>query len=103
MHDPAWLHANAFTTDDHTEDEYVYDQSEDATTMCSIWKYAACLEEEPWPTEELMRVISGVVNVTYKSSGTTETDAAGGSFYIPKGEDVIREITETLTKFFMRG
>ena len=68
-----------------------------------VWKCAPCLEEEPWPVEELMTIISGVVNVTYKSSGSTETYAAGDSFYIPKGEDVIWEIKETLIKFFMRG
>ena len=95
--------SGAFTTDDHTEAEYVYYQSEDATTICGIWKCAPCLEEEPWPVEELMTVISGAVNVTYKSNGTTETYTAGDSFYLPKGEDVIWEITETLTKYFMRG
>ena len=50
-----------------------------------------------------MTVISGIVKVTYKSSGATETYTAGDSFYLPKGEDVVWEITETLTKFFMRG
>ena len=93
----------AFTTDDHTESDYVYYQSEDEKTICGIWKCAPCLEEEAWPVEELMTVISGVVNVTYKSNGTTETYRAGDSFYLPKGEDVIWEITQTLTKFFMRG
>ncbi|QNJ07380.1 hypothetical protein SynMEDNS5_02692 [Synechococcus sp. MEDNS5] len=50
-----------------------------------------------------MTVISGVVNVTYKSNGITETYRARDSFYLPKGEDVIWEITQTLNKFFMRG
>lgn len=36
----------AFTTDDHTESEYVYYQSEDEKTICGIWKCAPCLEEE---------------------------------------------------------
>lgn len=95
--------AEAFTTDDHTESEYVYYQSEDEKTICGIWKCAPCLEEEAWPVEELMTVISGAVNVTYKRNGIIETYRAGDSFYLPKGEDVIWEITQTLTKFFMRG
>ena len=50
-----------------------------------------------------MTIISGVVNVTHKSNGSTETYAAGDSFYIPKGEDMTWEAKETLTKFFMCG
>ena len=100
---PSSMVPSGIAADDHTEAEYVYYQSDDATTICGAWKCAPCLEEEHWPGEELMTVISGSVNVTYKSNGTTETYTTGDSFYLPKGEDVIWEITETLTKYFMRG
>ena len=95
--------ADAFTTADHTEAEHIYYQSKDATTICGTWKCAPCLEEEPLPVEELKTIFSGDVNVTYKSSSSTETYAAGDSFYIPKGGDVIWDVKENFTKFFMRG
>ena len=48
-----------------------------------------------------MKVISGDVKVTFRSSGSAETYTAGDSFYLPKGKDLVWQITETLTTIFM--
>ena len=90
---PSNILVEAFTTNDHTESEYVYYQSEDEKTICGVWKCAPCVEEDVQPAEKLMTVISGVVNVIYKSSGITEACSAVDSFYLPKGEEVVWEIT----------
>lgn len=91
---------NAFTTEDKTEINHFYHQSDDESTLAGVWECAPCREDiKAYPVNEMMTVVSGSVTVTEQGS-TAETFTAGDTFFIAKGTECVWEITETLRKFY---
>ncbi len=93
--------AECFTSDNKTETNHTFFQTEDESILTGVWECAPCLEEiEAYPVHEMMTIISGVLTVT-NGDGSAETYTAGDSFYIAKGAKVTWHIKETLRKFYM--
>jgi len=90
----------AYTTDDKTEINHFYHQSEDDSKLAGVWECAPCREEiKAYTVNEMMTVISGSVTVTEKGRAP-ETFTAGDTFFIAKGTECVWEITQTLRKFY---
>jgi len=91
----------AFTTDDKTEINHTFFQTDDEKILTGVWECAPCKEEiESYPVHEMMTVLSGSVTIT-NAEGQSDTFTSGDTFFVAKGAKVIWEITETLKKFYM--
>lgn len=91
---------NAFSTDDKTEINHFYYQTNNDSKLAGVWECAPCREEiSSYPVNEMMTVVSGSVTVT-ENGKPPETFTAGDSFFIAKGTECVWEITETLRKFY---
>jgi uncharacterized cupin superfamily protein len=91
----------AFTTDDHSETNHSFYQTDDASILSGVWECAPCREEiESYPAHEMMTVISGSVTLT-DADGKTETFTSGDTFFVAKGTKCTWHITEKLRKFYM--
>lgn len=91
---------NAFTTDDKTEINHFYHNTDEQTKLAGVWECAPCREEiSAYPVNEMMTVVSGSVTVTEKGK-SPETFVSGDSFFIAKGTACVWEITEILRKFY---
>ena len=92
---------DAFTTDDHSELNHTFYQTDDESILSGVWECAPCREViEAYPVHEMMTVISGSVTLT-RENGESETFSAGDTFFVAKGAYCIWEITEKLRKFYM--
>jgi len=98
----------AFTTDDQTEINHFYfqsdgqadDESDEQSKLAGVWECAPSREEiKSYPVNEMMTVVSGSVTVT-EAGKSPETFTAGDTFFIAKGTECVWEITETLRKFY---
>ncbi len=90
-----------FTTDDKTETNHTFFQTDDESILTGVWESAPCKEEfESYPAHEMMTVISGSVTLTNKD-GHAESFTAGDTFFVAKGTKCTWHITETLKKFYM--
>ena len=90
----------AFTTDDQTEINHFYHQSDDQGKLAGVWECAPCREEiKSYPVNEIMTVVAGSVTVT-EAGKPAETFVAGDTFFIAKGTECTWQITETLRKFY---
>ncbi len=93
--------ADAFTSDDRTENNHFFFSSDDESVLAGVWECAPCREViEAYPVNEMMTVLAGSVTVTDSNTGRAETFKKGDSFFIPKGTNCIWEITETLKKYY---
>jgi len=91
----------AFTSDDKTETNHTFFQTDDESILTGVWESAPCKEEiESYPVHEMMTVISGSVTLT-NAQGHAETYTAGDSFFVAKGTKCTWHITQTLKKFYM--
>lgn len=91
----------AFTTDDKTELNHTFFQTDDESILSGVWECAPCKEEiDAYPVHEMMTVVAGSVTLT-DAAGKSDTFRPGDTFFIPKGTKVTWEITETLRKFYM--
>ncbi len=91
---------SAFTSEDKTEVNHFYFQSDGDSKLAGVWECAPCREDiKAYPVNEMMTVISGSVTVT-ESGKASETFTAGDTFFIAKGTECVWEITETLKKFY---
>ena len=90
-----------FTTDNKTETNYSFFQTEDGSTLSGVWESAPCKEEiDSYPAHEMMTVLSGSVTLT-DADGHAETFTAGDTFFVAKGTKCTWHITETLKKFYL--
>lgn len=90
----------AFTTDDQTEINHFYHESDEQSKLAGVWECAPSREEiKSYPVNEMMTVVSGSVTVT-EAGKSPETFTAGDTFFIAKGTECVWEITETLRKFY---
>ena len=93
--------AECFTSDNKTETNHTFFQTEDESILTGVWECAPCREEiESYPVHEMMTVISGSLTLTH-ADGRSEIFTAGDTFFIAKGTPCIWEITETLRKYYM--
>ena len=91
----------AYTTDDKTEINHFYHQSEDDSKLAGVWECAPCREEiKAYTVNEMMTVLEGSVTVTIDSEAPM-IFTPGDTFFIPKGTPCVWEITETLKKYYM--
>ena len=91
----------AFTTDDKSELDHKFYQTDDESILTGVWECAPCKEEiESYPVHEMMTVISGSVTLT-DADGQAETFTSGDTFFIAKGTKCTWHITEKLRKFYM--
>jgi len=92
---------DSFTTDDKTETNYTFYQTDDESILTGVWESAPCKEEiESYAVDEMMTVISGSVTLT-DADGYAETYTAGDTFFVAKGTRCTWHITETLKKFYL--
>ena len=93
---------DAFTTDDKTEVNHYYHQSEDGSILAGVWECAPCREvyEDGYPVNEMMTILSGSLTLTRTDDGRSETFAAGDTFFVAKGTPCIWENNETLRKYY---
>ena len=92
---------DCFTSEDRTELNHTFFQTEDESILTGVWECAPCLEEiEAYPVHEMMTIISGKLEVT-NSDGSAETYTAGDTFYVAKGAKITWHIKKTLRKFYM--
>ena len=92
---------DSFTTDDKTETNHTFFQTDDESILTGVWESAPCKEEfESYPAHEMMTIISGSVTLT-NEDGHAETFTAGDTFFVAKGTRCTWHITETLKKFYM--
>ena len=92
---------DAFTTDDKTETNHTFFQTDDESILTGVWESAPCKEEfESYPAHEMMTIISGSVTLT-NEDGHAETFTAGDTFFVAKGTRCTWHITETLKKFYL--
>jgi uncharacterized cupin superfamily protein len=90
-----------FTTDDKTETNHTFFQTDDESILTGVWESAPCKEEfESYPVDEMMIVISGSVTLT-SADAQAEIFTAGDTFFIAKGTKCTWHITETMKKFYM--
>ena len=90
-----------FTTDDQTESNHTFFQTDDESILSGVWECAPCKEEiESYPVHEMMTVISGSVTLT-NADGKPETFTSGDMFFVAKGTKCTWHITEKLRKFYM--
>ena len=101
MQPSSFTDPEAFTTDDKTEINHTFFQTDDEKILSGVWECAPCKEEiESYPAHEMMTVLSGSVSLT-NSEGGTETFTSGDTFFVAKGTKCTWHITETLKKFYM--
>ena len=97
----SFTNVNDFTTEDKTEINCTFFQTEDESILSGVWECAPCREEiESYPAHEMMTILSGSVTLT-DSEGNSETYTKGDTFFVAKGTRCTWEITETLKKFYM--
>ena len=92
---------DTFTTDDRTELNHTFFQTEDESILCGVWESAPCKEQiDSYPAHEMMTVLSGSVTLT-DADGRSETFSAGDTFFVAKGTRCTWHITEKLKKFYL--
>ncbi len=92
---------DAFTTNDKTEVNHTFFQTDDEKILLGVWECAPCREKiESYPVHEMMTVLSGSVTLT-NAEGQSETFTPGDTFFVAKGTKCTWHITETLKKFYM--
>lgn len=97
-----FLEPGSFTSQDTHEANLFVFASEDQSLLSGVWECAPAQEAYPdgYPVNEMMHVISGSVTIS-QPDGTSETFAAGDTFFIPKGRPYVWENTEPMRKFYM--
>ena len=100
MQPSSFTQPHAFLTDDRTELNHSFFESEDGSILSGVWECAPTKEDiDSYPVNEMMTVISGSVTLT-DEQGNAETFTRGDSFFVAKGTRCTWHITETLKKFY---
>ena len=80
--------------------DHVYFARPEARLRTGIWRSQACSEwYDSYAADEFMHVIEG--SVTLESDGFSETYAAVGAFFVPKGFCGYWRQTEPMLKFYV--